>query len=78
MLELRCRGFYIQAYAIDQAVLVTGADLLSIRGMARNWASEQELQISSKKTEIVLFRIQIWVACQRMVQNLNFSRKQGC
>ena len=32
-----------------------GADMLWIRGMAQNWASEQELQISSKKTEIVVF-----------------------
>ena len=36
-------------------MLVTGADTLWIGGMAQNWASEQELQISSKKTEIVLF-----------------------
>ena len=62
MLELRCRGFYVQAYADDLAVLVSGADMLWIRGMAQkainvtaNWASEQELQFSSKKTEIVLF-----------------------
>ena len=55
MLELRSRGLYVQAYADDLAVLVTGADMLWIRGMAQNWASEQELQISSKKTEIVLF-----------------------
>ena len=62
MLELRSRGFYVQAYADDLAVLVTGADILWIRGMAQkainiaaNWASEQELQFSSKKTEIVLF-----------------------
>ena len=55
MLELRSRGFYVQAYADDLAVLVTGADMFWIRGMAQNWASEQELQISSKKTKIVLF-----------------------
>ena len=43
-------------------MLVTGADMLWIRGMAQiainvaaNWASEQQLQFSSKKTEIVLF-----------------------
>ena len=43
-------------------MLVSGADMLWIRGMAQktiniaaNWASEQELQFSSKKTEIVLF-----------------------
>ena len=62
MLELRSRGFYVQAYADDLVVLVTGADRLWIRGMAQkaismtaNWASEQELQFSSKKTNIVLF-----------------------
>ena len=55
MLELRSRGFYVQAYADDLAVLITGADMLWIRGMAQNWASEQELQISNKKTKIVLF-----------------------
>ena len=43
-------------------MLVTGADMLWIRGMAQkpinidaNRASEQELQFSSKKTEFVLF-----------------------
>ena len=62
LLELRSRGFYVQAYADDLAVLVNGADMLWIRGMAQkainfaaNWALEQELQFSSKKTEIVLF-----------------------
>ena len=45
LLELRSRGFYVQAYADDLAVLVTGADMLWIRGMAQkainiatNWA----------------------------------------
>ena len=62
LLELCSRGFYIQAYADDLAVLFTGADMLWIRGMpqkainiAANWALEQKLQLSSKKTEIVLF-----------------------
>ena len=63
VLELRSsREFYVQAYADDLAVFATGADMLSIRGMAQkakniaaNWASEQELQFSSKKTEIALF-----------------------
>ena len=62
LLELRGRGFYVQAYADDLAVLVTGADMLWIRGIiqkainiAANWALEQELQFSSKKTEIALF-----------------------
>ena len=61
LLELRNRGFYVQAYADNLAVLVTGADMLWIRGLvpkainiAANWASEQELQFSSKETEIVL------------------------
>ena len=43
-------------------MLVTGANMLWIISMAQkainiaaNWASEQELQFSSKKTEIVLF-----------------------
>ena len=35
VLELRTRGFYVQAYADDIAVLVTGADMLWIRGMAQ-------------------------------------------
>ena len=62
LLELRSQGFYVQAYADDLAVLVTGADMLWIRGMAQkainiaeNCALEQELQFSCKKTEIVLF-----------------------
>ena len=55
MVELRRRGFYVQAYTNDLAVSVTGADMFWIRGMAQNCASEQELEISSKKTEIVLF-----------------------
>ena len=57
VLELRSRGFYVHL-----AVLVTGADMLWIRGMAQkainiaaNWASEQELQFSSKKNKIVQF-----------------------
>ena len=43
-------------------MLVTGANMLWITctaqkaiNIAANWASEQELQFSSKKTEIVLF-----------------------
>ena len=55
MLELRSRDFYVQACADDLAVLVADADMLRIRGMAEYWASKQELQFSSKKTEIVLF-----------------------
>ena len=84
----RISGFYAQVYADDLAVLVTGADMLWIRAMAQkainiaaNWGLEQELQFSSKKTErcrSLTNGIQIWVFCQRMVQNLNFPRKQGC
>ena len=62
LLGLHSRGFYVQAYSDDLAVLVTGADMLWIRGMAQkainiatNWALDQELQFSSKKTEIKLF-----------------------
>ena len=62
LLQLRSSGFYVQAYADDLAVLVTGADMLWIRGMAQrainiasNWDLDQELQFSSKKTEIILF-----------------------
>ena len=58
VLELSCRGFYVQAYADDLAVLVTDVDMLRIRDMAQkainiaaNWASEQELQFSSKKKQ---------------------------
>ena len=58
LLELRSRGFYVQAYADNLAVLVTGTDMLWIRGMAQkainiaaNWGLEQELQFSSKKTK---------------------------
>ena len=60
--ELRNRGFYVQAYADDLAVLISGTDTLWIRGMAQKalniaaeWANKQELQFSSKKTEIVPF-----------------------
>ena len=50
LLELRSRGFYVQADADDLAVLVTGAVMFWIRGMAQkainmatNWALYQEL-----------------------------------
>ena len=62
MLELNSKGFYVQAYADDLVVLVTGTVMLWIKDMAQKainiaatWASEQELQFGSKKTEIVLF-----------------------
>ena len=60
LLELRSKGFYVQAYADDLAVLIADADMLWIRGMtqkaintAANWASKQELQLSCRKTEIM-------------------------
>ena len=62
LVDLRNRGFHVQAYADDVAMLVTGASMLWIKGraqkplnIARNWARNQELQFSSKKTETVLF-----------------------
>ena len=62
LLELRGRGFYIQAFVDDLAALAAGADMLWIRRMdhkainiTANWASEQEQQFRIKKTEIVLF-----------------------
>ena len=62
LVDLRYRGFHVQAYADDVAILVTGINMLWIKGraqkalnIARNWAHNQELQFSSKKTEIVLF-----------------------
>ena len=59
---MRRKGFYVQVYSDDFAVLVTDADKIWIRDMAQkainitaNWALDQELQFSSKKTEILLF-----------------------
>ena len=83
LLKLRSRGFYVQAYADDLAVLVNGADMLWTRGMAQkainiaaNWASEQELQLSSKKTEIVLFTHKRNPDLDSL--SLNEARRQGC
>ena len=88
LLELRSRGFYVQTYADDLAVLVTGADMLLIRGMAQkainiaaNRALEQELQFSSKKTEIVLFTHKRNPDLGFLSMNgtkLELMRKQGC
>ena len=74
LLELRSRVFYVQVSADDLAVLVTGADMIWMRGMvqkaisiAANWASKQELQYSSKKPKLYCSLtnvIQIWVPCQ--------------
>ena len=62
LVDLRNRGFHVQAYADDVAILVTGTNMLWIKGRAQkalniasNWAHNQELQFNSKKTEIVLF-----------------------
>ena len=62
LVDLRNRGFHVHAYADDVAVMVTGTNMLWIKGrtqkalnIASNWAYSQELQFSSKKTEIVLF-----------------------
>ena len=62
LVDLRNRGFHVQAYADDVAILVTGTNMLWIKdraqkalNIASNWALNQELQFSSKKTEIVLF-----------------------
>ena len=62
LVDLRNRGFHVQAYADDVAILVTGTNMLWIKGRAQkalniasNWAHNQELLFSSKKTEIVLF-----------------------
>ena len=62
VLELRSSGCYVQANANDLAALVSGVDLLWIRGMTQkainigaNWALDQELIFSSKKIDIILF-----------------------
>ena len=62
LIDLRNRGFHVQAYADDVSILVTGTNMLWIEGraqkalnIANNWAHNQELQFSSKKTEIVPF-----------------------
>ena len=62
MVDQRNRGFHVQAYADDVAILVTGTNMLWIKSRAQkalniaiNWAHNQELQFSSKKTEIALF-----------------------
>ena len=88
MLELRSRGFDVRAFADALAVLVTGADMLWIKGMtqkliniAENWVSEQELQFSSKKTKIVLLthkRNPDLGSLSINGSNLNFPRKQSC
>ena len=88
LLELRSRGFYVQAYADDLAMLVTNIDMFWIRGMAQKatniaakWASKQELQISSKKTEIVLFtlkRTPVLCSLSMNGSKLELSKEAGC
>ena len=62
LVDLRNRGFHVQAYADDLAISITGTNMLWIKGRAQkalniasNWAHNQELQFSNKKTKIVLF-----------------------
>ena len=74
LLKLRSRGFYVQAYADDLAVLVTGADMLWIRGMAQtainiaeNCALEQSYNLAARKPRLycsLTNGIQTWVPCQ--------------
>ena len=54
LIDLRNRDFHVQAYANDVAILVTGTNMLWIKGRAQkalniasNWAHNQELQFSS-------------------------------
>ena len=56
------QGFSCTSLSDDVAILVTGTNMLWIKGRAQkalniasNWALNQELQFSSKKTEIVFF-----------------------
>ena len=62
LVDLRNRSFHALVYADDVAILVYGTNMLWIKGraikalnIASSWAHNQELQFSSKKTEIVLF-----------------------
>ena len=56
------QGFSCTSLSDDVAILVIGTNVLWIKGRAQkalniasNWALNQELQFSSKKTEIVFF-----------------------
>ena len=75
LLELRSRGFHVQAYANDLAVLVTGADMLWIRGMVQKainillqtglWNKSCSLAARKLKSYCLLTNgIQTWVPCQ--------------
>ena len=62
LVDLRNRDFHVLGHADDVTILVTGTNMLWIKGRAQkalniasNWAHNQELQFSSKKTETVLF-----------------------
>ena len=74
LLELHSRGFYVQAYADDLAVLVTGADMRWIRGMAKKqeillkivlWNKSYSLAARKPRLYCSLTNgIQTWVPCQ--------------
>ena len=74
LLELHSQGFYVQAYADDLAVLVTGADMLWIRGMAQKaiillkivlWNKSYSLTARKPRLYCSLTNdIQTWVPCQ--------------
>ena len=54
LVDLRKRGFHVQDYVDDVAILVTGTNMLWIKDRAQkaqksNWAHNQELQFSIKK-----------------------------
>ena len=62
LVDLRNRGFHVQAYANDGAIFITGTNMLWIKDRAQkalntasNWAHNQEIQFSSKKTEMVVY-----------------------
>ena len=62
LVDLRNKGFHVQANADDVAILVTGTNMLWIKGRAQkapsiasDWDHDQELQFRNKNTKIVLF-----------------------
>ena len=57
LLELRSRGFYVQAYADDLAILVTGADMLWT-GISRQPGCEtrNDLLFSQDKSRAIALR----------------------
>ena len=74
LVELRSRSSYVLAYADDLAVLVIGADMLWIRGMAQkaisnpaNWLWNKSYHLAARKPKLycsLTNGIQIWVPCQ--------------